>query len=73
MYIAIEVPKECDTIEKRRMYLQSIYDWGLENLEDQEHWQYFNQFADKALRDYVSVEIFIENENDAMAIKLAWS
>ena len=73
MYIAIDIPAECNTREKRQAFLQSIYDWGLENLEDQEHWQYFCDFANKNQDNALSVEFYIENETDGLAIKLAWS
>lgn len=73
MFIAIDIPIEHNTPEKRQAFLQSIYDWGLENLEDQEHWQYFSGFANKNHSNSVSVEFFVENELDCLAIKLTWS
>ena len=73
MYIEIEMPIECVTLEQKRAHVRSIYEWGLDNLEDQEQWQYFKQFEHKIAAHMDRIELYIENDIDGMAIKLAWS
>lgn len=73
MYIAIELPVECDTLEKKKAHIQKIYEWGVDNLEDQDSWKYFSEIHSLVKGTTLKFEFHFENEADAMAIKLAWS
>ncbi len=73
MYIEIDIPTECTSLEDRQAFIQSIYEWGLDNMEDQVHWSYFKGFADKIHASSNKISFYIENETDCLAIKLTWS
>ena len=73
MYVEIDIPTECTSIGDRQSFIQSIYEWGLDNLEDQEHWEYFKGFADTLHANASTIEFHIMNEIDGLAIKLTWS
>jgi len=73
MYIEIELPIECDTKEKKQAHIQKIYEWGLDCIIDQEAWSYLTGIS-MLIQNHTKVfEIEIENEIDAMAVKLTWS
>lgn len=73
MYIEIEIPAEYNTLAEKREYIKKIYDWGVENLEDQESWKYFSEICHFIKPDTDQFEFYFENKFDVMAIKLAWS
>jgi len=73
MYIEIEIPIECATLEEKKAYFRSIYEWGVENLEDLERWRYAC-FIENIITDKThKLELFVENEIDGFAIKMTWS
>ncbi len=73
MYIEIEFPSECITLDEKREHLHIIYEWGVENLDDQEAWRHFDGMKNVIRANTLKIEYHIEHESDAMAIKLAWS
>lgn len=73
MYIEIEFPDAWMTLVGKIAYFQSIYDWGVENLDDQEAWKYVFGVKNTIRATTAKLELYIENESDAMAIKLTWS
>ena len=72
MYITIEIPNHCTTLIQKRKYFQTIYEWGLENLEDQNQWSFFQHFNSMISLHTCSFDVYIINEIDIMAIKLTW-
>ncbi len=73
MYIEIKFPDECDTLEKKKEFVQGVYKWGLENIIDQESWSYFILISGLIRAHTTELGLNIDNEIDAMAVKLTWS
>lgn len=73
MYIEIEIPIECDTKEKKQDHIHKIYEWGLDCIIDQEAWSYLTGISKLMQHHTKKFEIHIENEIDAMAVKLTWT
>ena len=74
MNVEIISPPELNTPEKKRGLLEVICEWGETNLEDQIKWKYVRFLIQgvKLTSRTVSISFDMENEEDAMALKLTW-
>lgn len=76
MLVEIKFPKRCFTIDEKRAFIGELVEWGKENLNDQEDWKHKSLLVPSTRRlittktKYISFEI--ENEIDAVALKLRW-
>lgn len=75
--VKIAWPSECDTVVKKKEYLQQILDWGDGAIVDQDRWDKFRQMvnSDKVIvfLNHREISFVFKNEIDAMAIRMAWS
>ena len=75
MKVEIIFPPEISTVVLKREYIQQIVEWGKENLEDQNSWKYkwlvLENCRINSSTELISFEM--EVEEDAVALKLAWS
>ncbi len=74
MKVEIIFPQELDTVEKKRELLQEICEWGEENLENQYKWKFVRLVIEGAKITHRTDAIHFEmdDEADAMALKLTW-
>ena len=76
MFVKIKFPKRCSTVEEKQEFINELVEWGIENLNDQENWRYktllFVTPRYKMKNTTKSIHFDIENEADAVALKLAW-
>ena len=79
MFVEIKFPKRCSTVEKKQEFINELIEWGIENLNDQKEWEYKTLLCidwsikiSHIIDTTESISFNIENEADAMAIKLTW-
>ena len=76
MFVKIKFPKRCSTVEEKQEFINELVEWGIENLNDQENWRYktllFVSPKYNMKNTTKSIHFDIENEADAVALKLAW-
>ena len=80
MFVKIKFPARCSTVEEKQEFIREIIKWGIENLNDQKDWKLktllcidWSVKISHIINTTESISFNIENEADAMAIKLAWS
>ncbi len=76
MFVKIKFPARCSTIKEKQEFINELVEWGIENLNDQENWRYktllFISPRYNMTHRTKSIHFDIENEADAMALKLMW-
>ena len=76
MFVKIKFPKHCLTDDEKREFVKELVEWGKENLNDQQGWEHklLLLTSPKVLVTFKteSISFEIENEADAVALKLAW-
>ena len=76
MFVKIKFPARCSTVEEKQEFINELVEWGIENLNDQENWRYktllFVSPKYNMKNTTKSIHFDIENEADAVALKLTW-
>lgn len=76
MLVKIKFPKRCTTVDEKYAFIGELVQWGKENLNDQESWRYktllFTSPRFNISYTTESISFVMENETDAMALKLTW-
>ena len=75
MDVEVEFPSDLVTVEQKQEFVRQLYEWGVENLEDQDDWKYKKNLHKSPAITIVSTSISFEmkNEIDATALKLTFS
>ena len=76
--IEIPFPKTCISGDDKEDFVEKIIKWGNENLNDQENWRFkaIVLQSPKFLKRLYTANVIrfeIDDENDGMAIKLAFT
>jgi len=72
-FIEIDIPNSCSTQKEVQEFILKVYNWGLRNINDQESWENVLGLLSFAQPHTKKLEFCINNEQDALAIKLTWS
>ncbi len=76
MLVKIKFPKRCSTVKEKQEFIRELVEWGNENLNDQVNWKYktllFTSPRFNISYTTKSISFDIENETDAVALKLVW-
>jgi len=76
MFVNIKFPARCSTVKEKQEFINELVQWGIENLNDQENWKYktllFVSPRYNVKHTTTSVSFNLENEADAVALKLVW-
>lgn len=74
--VNITIPDTHISLEETRIWLKELCEWGVENLENTSYWFMTAEMyrgTKHITSDTVSVLFLCTNEQDAIALKLAWN
>lgn len=76
--VSIAWPDECTSNKDRLDFLMEVFEWGDGVMNDRDQWNRFKLIADSAKQKEIllggkEIYLILNNEIDAMAVKMAWS
>lgn len=76
--VSIAWPDECTSNKDRFDFLMEVFEWGDGVMNDRDQWNRFKLIADSAKQKEIllggkEIYLILNNEIDAMAVKMAWS